>query len=126
MQQQQQQQQADISLGSDPFAEWCGALAVCVHRHLNPATALLRVCAQRASSAAREFKIDDVFPLIAGTRGREAEKNGDPDGGQWSAGRSVGLINDIPTVAELVQNFIHEAYDTFNDRLAKILGGPKL
>ena len=87
---------------------------------------LIEAAAIEDSKLEGEFKIDDVFPLIAGTRGRAAEANGDPDGGQWSAGQSVGLINDVPTVAELVQNFIHEAYDTFDDRLAMILGGPKL
>lgn len=29
--------------------------------------------------------------------GRQAEKDGDPDGGIWSAGQTVGLIDDIPS-----------------------------
>jgi len=70
-----------------------------------------------------EYFMEHVFPLIAGARGRQAEKDGDPDGGQWSAGQSVGLINDIPTVAALVQNLMHDAADTFEDRIKAIMAG---
>ena len=70
--------------------------------------------------------MEKVFPLIAGKRGRAAEKRGDPDGGQWSAGQSVGLINDVPTVDQLVQNFMHDAYETFDERLNGFLGGARL
>ena len=76
----------------------------------------------KAEEYTTEYFMENVFPLISGARGRQAEKDGDPDGGQWSAGQSVGLINDIPTVAQLVQNFVHDAYDTYDARLAGILG----
>jgi len=69
-----------------------------------------------------DYFMEKVFPLIAGARGRKAEADGNPDGGQWSAGQSVGLINDVPTVAQLVQNMMHEAYDVYQARLSAFLG----
>merc|ERR1711907_38643 len=34
----------------------------------------------------------DVMHLVAGNRGRQAEQDGDADGGIWTAGQVVGLI----------------------------------
>lgn len=82
--------------------------------------------AAKIEEAATNFKIQDVFPLIAGVRGRKAEKDGDPNAGAWSAGQSVGLINDIPSVDEMMQDLVHEARDVFHDRLTKMLGHSKL
>jgi nitronate monooxygenase len=44
----------------------------------------------------------DVQPLVAGARGRAALASGDADGGLVWAGQCVGLIDDIPTCAELL------------------------
>jgi NAD(P)H-dependent flavin oxidoreductase YrpB (nitropropane dioxygenase family) len=52
---------------------------------------------------------DDVRDLVAGARGREVYETGDPDRGIWSAGMTLGLIHDIPTVAELVERLMTEA-----------------
>jgi len=54
-----------------------------------------------------EFK--DIQHLVAGVRGRAAMKEGEIDGGIWSAGMITGLIHDIPTVAELIQRIVAEA-----------------
>lgn len=35
----------------------------------------------------KDIEFGDIAPLVMGTRGREAEKNGDADGGIWSAGQ---------------------------------------
>lgn len=51
----------------------------------------------------------DLFPLIAGARGRQAYKNGDTDDSMIPCGQGVGLIHDIPTVAELMERIISEA-----------------
>jgi len=66
-------------------------------------------------------KFEDVAHLVAGKRGRDAEKAGDPDGGIWSAGQVVGLIDDIPTVAELMQRMMQECEATIQSRLNSML-----
>ncbi|MEZ5946238.1 MAG: nitronate monooxygenase family protein [Hyphomonas sp.] len=63
-------------------------------------------------------KFEDVQHLVTGARGRTAMAEGDTDGGIWSAGMVQGLINDIPTVKELVDGIIAEANAIINSRLA--------
>lgn len=50
----------------------------------------------------------DIQPLVAGARGKIALENGDIDGGVITAGQVVGLINDIPTCAELIERMVEE------------------
>jgi nitronate monooxygenase len=53
---------------------------------------------------------DDVRDLMSGARARQAvDKDGDVDGGIWSAGQSQALIHDIPTCADLVRNIMAQA-----------------
>ncbi|MCU1646764.1 MAG: nitronate monooxygenase, partial [Nocardia sp.] len=54
-------------------------------------------------------KFEDVRDLVAGARGRRVFEEGDLDAGIWSAGQVQGLINDIPTCAELVSRMVSEA-----------------
>jgi NAD(P)H-dependent flavin oxidoreductase YrpB (nitropropane dioxygenase family) len=54
----------------------------------------------------------DVMHLVNGERGRKAEAEGDADGGIWTAGQCVGLIEDIPTCKEVMDTFINEAVAT--------------
>lgn len=49
---------------------------------------------------------DDVRSLVAGARGRAALEAGDPQGGLVWAGQVVGLIDDIPTCAELIERMV--------------------
>jgi nitronate monooxygenase len=51
---------------------------------------------------------DDVRHLVAGTRGRVAWESGDVDGGALTAGMVLGLIDDIPTCAELIDRMTQE------------------
>ena len=55
---------------------------------------------------------------MAGTRGRRVFDEGDLDAGIWSVGTVMGLINDIPTVGELVSRIVSEAEDIITGRLA--------
>ncbi|MCP3938210.1 MAG: nitronate monooxygenase [Actinomycetia bacterium] len=64
-----------------------------------------------------EATFDDVQHLVAGVRGRKAMADGDPDGGIWSAGMVQGLIEDIPTVKELVDRIVADAEAIINSRL---------
>jgi len=60
----------------------------------------------------KDIKFNDIMELVTGKRGRAAEQNNDADGGIWSAGQTVGLIDDIPTVQDFVDKFMHEAIET--------------
>jgi nitronate monooxygenase len=57
----------------------------------------------------RGCTFDDLRPLVAGSRGRAALAAGDPDGGIITAGQTVGLIEDIPSCAELIERMVAEA-----------------
>lgn len=53
---------------------------------------------------------EDVKHLMSGARARTAVlRDGDIDGGIWTSGQSQGLIHDIPTCADLVQNIMRQA-----------------
>ncbi|OJV32776.1 nitronate monooxygenase family protein [Sphingomonas sp. 67-36] len=66
-------------------------------------------------------KFEDVQHLVAGKRGLAAMENGDTDGGIWSAGMVQGLIDDIPTVKELVDRIVAEAEEIIEGRLASMV-----
>lgn len=50
-----------------------------------------------------------VRDLVAGTRGRRVFEDGDLDAGVWTVGQSQGLIDDIPSCADVVERIIAEA-----------------
>lgn len=54
----------------------------------------------------------DIKHLVAGARGRATLEKGDTDGGLVWAGQVSGLIDDVPTCAELIARIIQECKDT--------------
>ncbi|HEV2652346.1 MAG TPA: nitronate monooxygenase family protein [Rhizomicrobium sp.] len=66
-------------------------------------------------------KFEDVRDLVAGTRGGKVYDTGDTDYGIWSAGQTQGLIHDIPTCKELVENIMAEAQAIIRSRLEKMV-----
>ena len=66
-------------------------------------------------------KFEDIQHLVAGARGRHAMAEGDTDGGIWSAGMVQGLINDIPTVKELIDGIMADAEKLINERLRGVV-----
>ncbi|THV05289.1 2-nitropropane dioxygenase [Dendrothele bispora CBS 962.96] len=54
-------------------------------------------------------KFEDVKDLVSGLRGKKVYETGDPDYGIWSAGITVGLIDDIPTCKDLLVRMEKEA-----------------
>jgi len=48
----------------------------------------------------------EIQPLVSGARGRVALETGDVDGGIITAGMVIGLIDDIPTCAELLDTMV--------------------
>jgi NAD(P)H-dependent flavin oxidoreductase YrpB (nitropropane dioxygenase family) len=57
-------------------------------------------------------------------RGRKVFDNGDVDAGIWTVGTAMGLINDIPTVGELVSRIVDEAEELIAGRLGDMLEAP--
>jgi nitronate monooxygenase len=64
---------------------------------------------------------EDVRPLVVGSRGREALKSGAVHDGIVSAGMVVGLIDDVPTCAELVERIVRDCRESL--RLASERAG---
>lgn len=62
----------------------------------------------------------DVRDLVAGTRGRRVFEDGDLEAGIWSAGLAQGLIDDIPTVREVVERIVGEAGELITGRLTAL------
>ncbi|KAL2826191.1 putative 2-nitropropane dioxygenase family oxidoreductase [Aspergillus pseudoustus] len=76
------------------------------------------------SSTSGEFS--EVAPLVSGKRGREVFLNGDPEYGVWTAGQSIGLIQDIPTCGQLLTRIEKEAVGAM-DRIRSVgIGQSKL
>ena len=67
----------------------------------------------------RGCEFADIQHLVAGARGRTVFEMGDLDAGIWTAGQSQGLIDDIPTVRELVTRMVAEAESIITGRLAR-------
>ena len=74
-----------------------------------------RVYRNQIAQAVRELEyreggceFEEIRPLVVGTRGRAALQSGDVHGGVISAGQSVGLIDDVPTCAELIERMVAE------------------
>ncbi len=61
---------------------------------------------------------EEVSALVKGAKGREGLESGNTDHGIWTAGMVQGIINDIPTVRELVERIVGDAVDIIGGRLA--------
>ena len=55
--------------------------------------------------------LEELAPLIAGEYGKKLLETGNLDQGMLACGQIVGLIRDIPTVKQLIDNIIHEAQE---------------
>jgi nitronate monooxygenase len=66
-------------------------------------------------------RFDDIREQVAGVYPRIMTE-GDMDAGVWSCGMVVGLINDIPSVKELIDRIMAEAERLIRGRLAGLLG----
>lgn len=64
--------------------------------------------------------IDDIIEQVAGVYPR-VMLDGDMDAGAWSCGMVVGLIEDIPPVAELVERIVRGAEAIISKRLGSIV-----
>ena len=88
-------------------------------RVLNNANVERIVAIERAKGD--ELTIDDIHDLVAGVYPKVMIE-GDRGAGAWSCGMSVGLINDVPTVAQLVDRITRDAERLIRQRLCSLLG----
>jgi NADH:quinone reductase (non-electrogenic) len=68
------------------------------------------------------LKIDDIFDEVAGVYPK-VMIHGEMDAGAWSCGMVVGLINDIPSVKQLIDRIMNEAEQIIRRRLGGFLDG---
>jgi nitronate monooxygenase len=68
------------------------------------------------------LKIEDIHNQVAGVYPRVMIE-GEMDAGAWSCGMVVGLINDIPTVKELIDRIMTQAEQIIRQRLTGFLDG---
>jgi NADH:quinone reductase (non-electrogenic) len=79
--------------------------------------------AKRTIEMEREGKgIAEIGPFVAGAKGRVVYETGDLEHGIWSAGTSMGLVQDIPSCKELVDRIVGEAEELIRARLAGMAG----
>lgn len=76
------------------------------------------ISAEVVAKEAGGAEFSDIQHLVAGARGRKVFEDGDLDAGIWTAGQCQGLIDDIPTAAELVDRMMSEAEEIITSRLA--------
>ena len=67
--------------------------------------------------------LEELAPLISGLRGREMLETGQLDRGTLPCGQVVGLVNNIPTVKELIDCIISEAREIIEGRLKTKIEG---
>lgn len=70
---------------------------------------------------AKGVTLQELLGTISGARGRKAQAEGDVDGGIFVVGQALGLINDIPSVAELMETMVAEMNESAT-RLCQALG----
>ncbi|MFA5757554.1 MAG: hypothetical protein WC883_10560, partial [Smithellaceae bacterium] len=70
---------------------------------------------------ARNGGFEELIPLLSGQKVKQAWETGDVDYAPLMVGQSIGLINDIPTCAELLERMAAQAKE-ITARTAKLCG----
>jgi len=66
-------------------------------------------------------KIGPIYKYVQGENYRKAfQETGDPDHCVWSVGQSMGLIDDIPTCKELIDNIMAETKQVMRQNMARL------
>ncbi len=61
--------------------------------------------------------LQELAPLLSGLRGLKSLKTGETDNALFACGQVVGLIQDIPSVKELIEKIITEAENILKNRM---------
>lgn len=72
-----------------------------------------------AEMESRGVPIEELFTILGGERGAKVMLEGDLEAGTAGGGQCVGLINDIPTVKEVIDNIINGA-TAIRERLGRL------
>ena len=88
-----------------------------IQRSINNQTRVLknRAAVQVAEMEARRATLEELITVISGQRGRNALMEGDVDGGTLTCGQGVGLIDSVPTVAEVMESLVKGAESLIRD-----------
>lgn len=68
-------------------------------------------------------KIEEIVPYVAGRVGKQMLEQGDMETATLAAGQCMGLIRDIPSVAELLDRMMEKAQTAVRERLAGFFPG---
>ena len=63
--------------------------------------------------------LQEIRPLVAGSE--RVLRDGDLEAAAWSCGMVAGLIHDIPTCKELIDQIMEEAESIISERLEGLL-----
>jgi NAD(P)H-dependent flavin oxidoreductase YrpB (nitropropane dioxygenase family) len=72
---------------------------------------------EKERSLGAKLKFEDIIEQVAGVYPRIMQQ-GEMDAGVWSCGMVAGLINDIPSVRELIDHIMDQANRIIRERLA--------
>lgn len=74
---------------------------------------------EKEKELGENIKFEDILPEVAGVYPK-IMTNGTMDAGAWSCGMVAGLINDIPTVKQLIDTIMSEADAIIKQRLVSL------
>jgi nitronate monooxygenase len=74
---------------------------------------------EKEKALGAELKFEDILGEVAGVYPRIMQQ-GEMDAGAWSCGMVAGLIDDIPTVKQLIDRIMAQATAIIRERLAQL------
>ncbi|KAI1621327.1 hypothetical protein EDD37DRAFT_112038 [Exophiala viscosa] len=77
-------------------------------------------------SSSKTGEFSEIAPVVSGVWGKEVLEHGDIQRGVWYAGQVMGLIHDIPTVAELLKRIEREANEVLANLRHSVAAKSKL
>ncbi|MBL4836576.1 MAG: nitronate monooxygenase [Kordiimonadaceae bacterium] len=66
--------------------------------------------------------LKEMLPLLSGKRAKKAYVTGDHETGLFTVGQSIGLIDNVPTMSELLKGMVQGAKDQLKS-VSYSLGG---
>jgi len=79
----------------------------------------------RAIEAEHPGDFSKIYHLVKGELYRQSfQETGDINSSVWSCGQSIGLIDDVPSCADLIQDIVNEAAAIIQHRMSKVVVSP--